>query len=176
MRGDASHGPTRAAEHHWSRDVFDVLLHDHLALHVVLLLVVLLLLLLLLLFSHRLRRHHRVLHDRAREGNRALRRLDDGTGERLDDGAGENLLCISVSSSSFLISFCSSTTSLLGADAAAFVAGGAAGATVGSSAVTTRTSSILRLLVNPGFGLRRCRHDRRRSRVKILTRLAPTRM
>ena len=48
----------------------------------------------------------------------------------------------SVSSSSFLISFCSSTTSLLGADAAAFVAGGAAGATVGSSAVTTRTSSI----------------------------------
>jgi hypothetical protein len=49
----------------------------------------------------------------------------------------------SVSSSSFLISFCSSTTSLLGADAAAFVAGGAAGATVGSSAVTTRTSSIL---------------------------------
>tara|TARA_B110000003_G_C16572646_1_gene504927 strand:+ start:635 stop:1297 length:663 start_codon:yes stop_codon:yes gene_type:complete len=48
----------------------------------------------------------------------------------------------SVYSSSFLISFCSSTTSLLGADAAAFVAGGAAGATVGSSAVTTRTSSI----------------------------------
>ena len=48
----------------------------------------------------------------------------------------------SVSSSSFLISFCSSTTSLLGADAATFVAGGAAGATVGSSAVTTRTSSI----------------------------------
>ena len=66
--------------------MFDVLLDDHLTLHVVLLL--------LFLFGHRLRRHHRVLHDRAREGNRVLHRLDDGTGERLDDGAGENLLCI----------------------------------------------------------------------------------
>ena len=65
--------------------MFDILLDDHLTLHVVLLLVVLLLLL-LLLFSHRLRRLHRVLHDRAREGNRVHRRLDDG--------AGENLLCI----------------------------------------------------------------------------------